>query len=179
MKALNRVVELLSWIALVIGGILILLMALIVTYGVFRRYVLLNPEYYSVEISLMIMVWCFVLAAAHVERKEQQIRNDLLSSMLPPKGQIFLLQVFTPIAGLVFVGTMTWRSWINAFYSLQIGEVSAATLWGVPLFPIKIVVPIGYGLLCLVLLIKLINGVISLFAAPAKVEIGDSLARSE
>ena len=169
MKALNRVVELLSWIALVIGGILILLMALIVTYGVFRRYVLLNPEYYSVEISLMIMVWCFVLAAAHVERKEQQIRNDLLSSMLPPKGQIFLLQVFTPIAGLVFVGTMTWRSWINAFYSLQIGEVSAATLWGVPSSRSKLWSP-WLRVLCLVLLIKLINGVISLFAAPAKVE---------
>ncbi|MDY6825581.1 MAG: TRAP transporter small permease [Bacillota bacterium] len=160
-KAVNRIVNFLSHYTSMLAGFLILIMAIVTTYGVIMRYVFQSPEYYSVEISLMFMVWSFVLAAAEVEKRDQHIKVDILSQLMPEKGKYFLFNIFTPIAGLIFAGTITWRSYVNAIYSLQIGEVSA-TVVAVPLFPVKIVVSIGYGLLCLVLLVRLVKGLISL-----------------
>ena len=45
-------------------------------------------------------------------------------------------------------------------YSLSIGEKSMS-VWGEPLFPIKILVPLCYGLLSLVVFRNLCRGIIS------------------
>ena len=65
---------------------------------------------------------------------------------------------------LFYVGVITWQSWNNTIYSMRIGETSQSS-WEEPLFPIKLLVPIGMGLLCMVLIAQLSNGIISLIKA--------------
>ena len=71
------------------------------------------------------------------------------------------MDILTPVLGLFFVVVVTWKSWENAFYSMGIGETSQSS-WEEPLFPIKFLVPIGMGLLCLVLAAQLTRGVATL-----------------
>jgi TRAP-type mannitol/chloroaromatic compound transport system permease small subunit len=144
--------------ALVISGILILVMSVLSTYGVGRRYLLHSPEPYSYELSTMLLVACVVFAVAGLQRHKRHLRVDFIANFLPTTLQNVLVDILTPILGLFFVVIITWKSWDNALYSMSIGETSQSS-WEEPLFPIKFLVPIGMALLCLVLTAQLTRGV--------------------
>jgi TRAP-type mannitol/chloroaromatic compound transport system permease small subunit len=158
----DYIIDRLSRFFLVLSGILTLLMVFTATYGVFRRYAFNSPEPYSYELSTMFLLWSFVLAIACVERYNRHIRVDFISSRVPKIVEHIIIYILGPLAGLFVSGIFTWKGFNVAMFSLKIGEVSAST-WAVPLFPIKIIVPIGYGMLFLVLIAKLYFGIAYLF----------------
>ena len=143
---------------LLFSGILILIMSALSTYGVGRRYLLNSPEPYSYELSTMLLVACVVLAVAGLQRHRRHLRVDFIAGRLRAHWENVLLNILTPLLALFYVGIITWKSWDNAFYSMSIGETSQSS-WEEPLFPIKFLVPIGMGLLCLVLTSQLIQGI--------------------
>lgn len=160
-RVINRIIGTVSDSALVISGALILVMSLLSTYGVARRYVLHSPEPYSYELSTMLLLACVVFSVAGLQRHRRHLRVDFITNFLPLKVQELLVNVVTPVVALFYVVIITWQSWNNALYSMSIGETSQSS-WEEPLFPIKFMVPIGMALLCLVLLAQLIRGLSSL-----------------
>lgn len=163
-EALNKidhVLERLSKFFAVLSGILVLLMAFTASYGVIRRYLFKSPEPYSYELSTMFLLWTFVLALAYLEKLDGHLRVDFFVVLLPKKLRLFLLNVVGPLFGLAFCSVLTWEGWKVAMYSLEINEKSMS-VWAVPLFPVKIVIPVGYGLLCIVLVLKIIRGFLDL-----------------
>jgi TRAP-type C4-dicarboxylate transport system permease small subunit len=154
----DKLIERISNAFTVLSGVLIVLMAFLASYGVIRRYIFESPEPYSYELSMMFLLWTFVLALAYLEKLDGHLRVDFFVVILPKKIRVFFLNVIGPLAGLIFCGVLTWEGWTVAMYSLETGEKSMS-IWAVPLFPVKIVVPIGYGLLCIVLLLKIIQGI--------------------
>jgi TRAP-type C4-dicarboxylate transport system permease small subunit len=109
----------------------------------------------------MFLLWSFVLAIAAVERYDRNIRVDFISNLFPDRARHFVLNIIAPAAGLFVCIMFAWQGFAAAMYSLKIGAVTM-TAWKVPLFPIKIIIPIGYAVLCLVLVIKLYSGVVTL-----------------
>ena len=160
-QILDRTIERAGNIALLISGILIMIMAWLSTYGVTRRYALNDPEPYSYEISTIFLLACVVLAIAGVQRMGRHLRVDFVANHLPEGIQDILLNIVGPMLALFYVVILTWQGWDTAWYSLQIGETSQSA-WEEPLWPTKIAVPIGAGLLCLVLIAQLSRGVASL-----------------
>jgi TRAP-type C4-dicarboxylate transport system permease small subunit len=158
MEKTDSIIERLSIFFAVLSGIMIVLMSFTATYGVMRRYVFKSPEPYSYELSVMFLLWTFVLAVAYLEKLDSNLSVDFFVVLLPKKLRRFLLNVISPVLGLVFCGVLTWEGLDVAMYSLEIGEKSMS-VWEVPLFPVKIIIPIGYGLLCLVLIMKIIRGI--------------------
>jgi TRAP-type C4-dicarboxylate transport system permease small subunit len=154
----DYIVERLSRFLLVISGIMIVLMVFTTTYGVARRYFFRSPEPYSYEISTMFLLWSFVLAISAVERYGRNIRVDFISNHLPTLARHFILSIVAPAAGLFVCVMFAWQGFEAAMYSLKIGAVTM-TAWKVPVFPIKIIIPIGYVMLCLVLTAKLYLGI--------------------
>ncbi|MBN1905105.1 MAG: TRAP transporter small permease [Deltaproteobacteria bacterium] len=161
LQKIDRVLERVSNLFAVLSGIMILLMAFTATYGVLRRYLFKSPEPYSYELSTMFLLWTFVLAVAHLEKLDGHLRVDFFVVLLPERLRMFLLNIIGPLAGLLFCSVLTWEGFKVALYSLEIGERSMS-IWAVPLFPIKIIIPLGYGLLCIVLVLKIIRGFINL-----------------
>ena len=157
----DRMLERVSKVFAVLSGMMILLMAFTASYGVVRRYLFNSPEPYSYELSTMFLLWTFVLALAYLEKLDGHLRVDFFVVLLPKKIRLFLLNVIGPLLGLVFCSVLTWEGWRAAMYSLEIGEKSMS-VWAVPLFPVKIIVPAGYGLLCIVLVLKILRGLLSL-----------------
>lgn len=160
-RKLEILIDRASHFLLVLSGILVLLMAWIVTYGVVKRYAFHAPDPYTYELSTMFLLFCGVLAVAAVESLDRHVRNDILSSRFLERVQIVLLRIVFPFMALIFVVLLTWKSAGNALYALRIGQVSASP-WAVPLAPIKFVIPVGYGLLCLVLIGKFCHGIAAL-----------------
>ena len=155
---LDYLIDRISHFLLILSGILVLLMAWVVTYGVIKRYAFHAPDPYTYELSTMFLLFCGVLAVAAVERMDRHVRNDILAIRFPEGVRLVLLRILFPFLALLFVVLLTWKSFGNALYALRIGQVSASP-WAVPLAPIKFVIPVGYGLLSLVLIGKMCQGI--------------------
>lgn len=158
MHKLDHWVGRVSSALILVSGIIILVMAWGETYGVVKRYFFHAPDPFAYELSTMILLFSGVLAVAGVEWLDRHVRNDLVASRFPPMLSIILINIVFPFLALIFCGVLTWKSLDNALYALQIGQVSQST-WALPLAPIKLVIPAGYTLLCLVLITKMYKGI--------------------
>lgn len=157
-RLITAVIGRLSSISLLLAGTMILIMVFTATYGVVRRYVFNSPEPYSYEISMMFLLFSFVFAVSAVERLGQQLRVDIITNKLPKKAQHFILSIITPLMAIAFVSILAYKGVESASYAFEIGERSAAA-WRQPMAPIKLMIPIGYSILLLVLVVKLVAGV--------------------
>lgn len=153
-----RLMERLNYFLSVFSGIIIIVLSLSTTYGVARRYIFNSPEPYSYEIGCMLLLAAFVLSLSSVEWRDRFIRVDLLLTRLPPKGAHILRNIVSPIIGLALVIVLTWQGANDALHALQIGQTSIS-VWRQPLYPIKFLITIGYGLLCLTLIARLCYGI--------------------
>ena len=158
MLKLDNILGHISHFLLIFSGVLILLMGFAITFGVTMRYAFKAPEPYTYEISAMCLLFSGVLAVAGVERLDRNVRNDLISSHFNWLMKVVVLNIIFPLLALFFVIILAWKSVGNAIYALQIGQISASA-WAVPLAPIKFIIPVGYFLLCLVLIGKFIQGI--------------------
>jgi len=154
-KVITPWIERINQVFVVTAGALIVIMGFLSTYGAIRRYAFRSPEPISYEFGCMFLLISFVLANAAVERQDRLLRCDLLLERFPEKIRNIISNIISPIMGITFFGIITWISFGDALRALDIGQVSRSS-WPVPLFPIKLFIPIGYGFLCLVLLLRLV-----------------------
>ena len=158
----RKVINVVDWasrIFLGLSGVLIVIMVFLTSYGVIRRYAFNSPEPYSYELNVIFLLFSFVFAVSAVEMQDRHIRVDFIINRLPYIIQQVLLNIIAPLMGLFCCLLLTWKSLDNSLFSLSIGEVSSS-IWKVPLFPIKIMVPIGYALLGFALLARIYKGLV-------------------
>jgi len=157
MQKVDHAIERASLFLMLVSGMMILLMAWGESYGVVKRYVFHAPDPFAYELSTMLLLFCGVLAVAGVERLDRHVRNDLVASRFPQRMKVIALRVIFPLLALIFCAVLDWKSLGDAMYALEIGKVSQST-WRLPLAPVKFVIPLGYTLLCLVLIGKFGQG---------------------
>jgi TRAP-type C4-dicarboxylate transport system permease small subunit len=160
-RFLDRLLDHTTRLTWLLAGALIVLMAFVVGYGVFTRYVLRNPDPYTYEITCILMLACVVLSLAHTQRLGRHLRIDLLDRYFPEAVRGILINIVGPIVGLVFCGVLTWETWEDAWLALQNWQVTKGTLI-IPTFPLKMTVTFGAGLLCLVLIAQIVRYLASL-----------------
>ena len=157
-RLLDYSLQKVSTLFIVLAGLMTVFMIFVTTYGVVMRYFFRRPEPVSYELATILLIWGFLYAVSYVEWRGEQIRADIFVSLMP-KGMVkFLHGIVAPILALIYCFVLTWKGWTNAMYSLRIGERSMS-VWQEPLFPIKIMIPICYGLLTLVVLRNLFKGI--------------------
>jgi TRAP-type mannitol/chloroaromatic compound transport system permease small subunit len=157
-QTLDKILDILSKGALLISGILLLAMAFNVTYGVLARYVFERPSVIAIELTKILMIPALVLAVSYVQRNERHLKVDFISSHFSPTIQLIMSQIAVPILGL-FVGyVLVWKGWVSMAYSFRIHETSYAS-WQEPLWPVRLTIPIGYGLLCLIMIGQIVKGI--------------------
>jgi TRAP-type C4-dicarboxylate transport system permease small subunit len=144
-----------------VAGIITLLMALVTTFGVVMRYAFNSPEHFSYEIGIFCLISSVSLALPYIQKQGRNLRVDFVSNSFSPKIQAALLNIFVPLIALFYLVLLVWRSWVDAWYSLSIAERTYSA-WAPPVGPMKLLVPIGGGLLCIVLVTQLIHGLVAL-----------------
>jgi TRAP-type mannitol/chloroaromatic compound transport system permease small subunit len=136
-------------------------MGFAISYGAIRRYAFNSPEPYSSEFSTMCLLFGATFGIVSVQWLRRNIRVDLIPRYFPERMQIIVLDIIGPILGLFYVVIVTWQAWRAGLYSLNIGEVSMS-IWSEPLWPMKLLVPIGWSLLGIVLIAQLARGIVTL-----------------
>jgi TRAP-type C4-dicarboxylate transport system permease small subunit len=161
MQTLDHIFERIVYYAIYVACLITLLMALATTYGVIMRYAFNRPEHYTYEIGIFCLISSVALSIPYIQRQGRNLRVDFIANRFSAKVQDAILNIFVPLLALFYLGPLVWKSWGDAWHSLSIGERTYSA-WAPPVGPMKLLVPFGAGLLCLVLIFQLIHGVLAL-----------------
>lgn len=141
---------------------LLALLVLNIVYDVFARYLFNAPTVWSYELSSMTGTAIIAMGMCYVYYHHANVKIDIIYSRLPPKGKLiidvcFALFCFFP---LVVMLTKVWAQ--DTWQSYVLHEVSSETILYPVLWPIKLVVTIGFGLLFLQGVANFLKDVLSL-----------------
>lgn len=127
----------------------IVILTLGTCYEVFVRYVLNEPTSWAFDMSYTLYGGMFFMAGAYTLSRGGHVRADMFYRLWRPRTQasvelvLYILFFFPGITALVYSG------WGYGFDSMRIREVSVNSPAGVPIWPLKMLIPVGAGLLTL------------------------------
>jgi TRAP-type mannitol/chloroaromatic compound transport system permease small subunit len=141
-------------------GWLILVLTLGVSYEVFVRYVLAAPTTWAFDFSYITYGALFLMAGAYALSRNSHVRADVMYRFWKPRTQasmdLFLYIIFFLPAVLAFI----YSGWNYAAMSVRFQEVSIFSPAGVPVFPLKTLIPLAGVLLLLQGIAEIIRCVI-------------------
>ncbi len=118
-------------------------------YEVFVRYALNNPTSWAFDLSYLMYGAVFYMAGAYTLSRGGHVRADMFYRLWKPRTQagvelvLIMLFFFPGVLALVYAG------WSYGYESMRIHEVSVNSPAGVPIWPLKMMIPFGAGLLAL------------------------------
>ena len=128
---------------------LILVLTLGVSYEVFVRYVLSAPTTWAFDISYITYGAMFLMAGAYTLSRNGHVRADVVYRLWKPRTQASVDLVLYIIFFLPAVLAFIYSGWNYAAMSIRFREVSIFSPAGVPVFPLKTLVPVTGVLLLL------------------------------
>lgn len=151
-KLLGGASTLLAWVA----GIALILMMLHITVDVIARYVFNSPLHGTVEIvSAYYMVAVVFLPLAMIERLNGHIAVELVTQHFPRRIQHIGIGIVALLSAAYFCA-FAWETWGDAVRKYDVGEQALGSI-SITIWPTRFYVPIGCGLIALVLVYKAIR----------------------
>jgi TRAP-type mannitol/chloroaromatic compound transport system permease small subunit len=127
----------------------IIVLTLGTTYEVFVRYVLNDPTSWAFDFSYIMYGALFYMAGAYTLSRGGHVRADMFYRLWRPRTQaavelaLYLLFFFPGIISLMYSG------WIYGNESMKIFEKSINSPVGIPVWQIKMLIPVGGALIFL------------------------------
>lgn len=167
MAVLSRFVERLALVVLLIGGMGMLMSMFLGVADIVGTQVLLIPVPGPRELTESTMVLIVFGALAYAQIRRQHIRVELVYFQMGPRTRA-AMDVFTDICAIAFFSLVLWQGWLEALYSLQIGEATTGLI-RFPLWPARFTLVAGCALMILQLLLHMVEdiGRISTGAPPS------------
>jgi TRAP-type mannitol/chloroaromatic compound transport system permease small subunit len=121
----------------------------VVCFDVAARYLFNAPTQWGGDVSLMLYGALFMMAGAYTLSRNGHVRGDVLYRFLPARLQagldlgLYLLFFVPGIAALAWFGVgFFWESW-------GFSEKSQISSSSIPIYPLKLVIPLAGALLLL------------------------------
>lgn len=127
----------------------IVILTLGTCYEVFVRYVLNDPTAWAFDMSYLMYGAVFFMAGAYTLSRGGHVRADMYYRRWRPRVQatvelvLYVVFFFPGVLALVYAG------WGYGYSSMRILEVSVNSPAGVPIWPLKMMIPVGASLLAL------------------------------
>jgi TRAP-type mannitol/chloroaromatic compound transport system permease small subunit len=121
---------------------LILVLTLGVSYEVFVRYALRAPTTWAFDFSYITYGAMFLMAGAYTLSRNGHVRADVVYRLWSPRKQAGMDLVLYIIFFLPATLAWIYAGWQFAKMSIQFREVSIFSPAGVPVFPLKALIPV-------------------------------------
>jgi len=127
----------------------IVILTLGVSYEVFVRYVLRDPTSWAFDFSFILYGALFMMAGPYALSRNGHVRGDIFYRMWPTRVQatvelvLYFIFFFPGVLALVISG------WLYGHEAFLIKEVSVNSPVGVPIWPLKMLIPVAGVLLTL------------------------------
>jgi TRAP-type mannitol/chloroaromatic compound transport system permease small subunit len=128
---------------------LILVLTLGISYEVFVRYVLRAPTTWAFDFSYINYGALFLMAGAYTLCRNGHVRGDVVYRFWQPRVQASFDLTLHILFFLPAVAALIYSGWLYAARSIAYREVSIFSPAGVPVFPLKTLIPVA-GVLLLV-----------------------------
>jgi len=120
---------------------LILVLTLGISYEVFVRYVLRAPTTWAFDFSYINYGAMFLMAGAYALSRNGHVRADVLYRLWKPRTQAMMDLFLYAIFFFPAVAAWIYAGWNYAMFSIRFREVSIFSPAGVPVFPLKALIP--------------------------------------
>jgi len=154
MDRLSRIVDVAATAVLLVGGIGMLMSMFLGVADIVGTQVLSIPVPGPRELTESTMVLIVFGALTYAQIRRAHIRVELVYIRMGPRTQA-AMDVFTDLCALIFFSLMMWQAWNEALYSMDIGEATVGLI-RFPLWPARIVLVVGCGLLVVRLILDLL-----------------------
>jgi len=151
-RGIDAVNERLSWIA----DALVLLSCLISSGNAFSRYAFSISSNAWLEIQWYMFGAVVMLGASYTLKRNEHVRVDIVYTNLPTRGQIWVDVVGAVLFLLPAAAILCYLSW-PVFHNSWVENEISGNAGGLLRWPIKIFLPLGFGLLTLQGLSELIK----------------------
>jgi TRAP-type mannitol/chloroaromatic compound transport system permease small subunit len=128
---------------------LILVLTLGISYEVFVRYVLRAPTTWAFDFSYINYGALFLMAGAYTLSRNGHVRADVVYRLWSPRAQASMDLLLYVIFFLPAVASWMYAGLPYAMQSIGFREVSIFSPAGVPVFPLKTLIPVA-GLFLLI-----------------------------
>lgn len=126
---------------------LILILSMAVTYEVFVRYALNAPTTWAFDFSYITYGALFLMSGAYALARNNHVRGDFIYRKWKPRTQATIDLVLFILFFLPGVLALVYSGWNYAAMSIRFKEVSIFSPAGIPVFPLKALIPIAGALL--------------------------------
>ena len=141
-KYLHAIDTLSTWIGKAFAW-LILVLTLGISYEVLVRYALRAPTTWAFDFSYITYGALFLMAGGYTLVRNQHVRADVLYRFWRPRAQammdlvLYILFFFPAVLAWIYAG------WNYAQFSVRFREVSIFSPAGIPVFPLKALIPVA------------------------------------
>ncbi len=155
MKSFLSVIDSMSEWSGKIFSFLVLAAALVVGYEVTKRYVFNAPTVWGLDLTIFLCGATYVMAGAYAHYQGAHVRIEALYGRWTPRMRAIVDLVTAPLffgfcGVLVWIGTeWTWKA--------VVGGITFYTEWTVPIWPMRLLIPLAAFLLLLQGLAKFIR----------------------
>lgn len=151
-KLIKTLTQSLVWLA----GLSVVLMMFHVMADVLGKYLLHMPVPSTAEVvANYYMIATVFLSLAYVEASGSAIAVDLIYDSVGATARAFMRKA-GQIGTLLFYLMLGWFSWDIAMRAYRINE-TVDGIWRVTVWPAKFMLPLGLGIACAVLLLKIVS----------------------
>lgn len=147
------------------GQIALAAMMVTVCYDAAMRYVFAAPTLWSMEINTFLLIFITLVPAGDVLKSNMHLRITFVTDRFPKSVRNALDRLAT-VVGIVFCAFVTWKGWVMAMHALEFNERMSTSL-GTPMVIPYLFVPIGFGVLCLQYMVRLVRPMADEGAAPS------------
>jgi TRAP-type mannitol/chloroaromatic compound transport system permease small subunit len=134
---------------------LVIILTAVVLYEIFVRYLLNSPTIWAHETSQMIYGAYVILLGGHVLHRRGHVNVDILYNRFTPRTRA-VIDLFTWLLFFYFCGLILVKGWEMAWDSFLVRETEP-TSFAPPVYPIKMMIPLGALLILLQGLAKFIR----------------------
>lgn len=160
-KILDAIDSLSEWTGKAVS-FLLLALALVIGYEVVMRYGFDDPTVWVHEFSVMLFGTAMIISGAFTLRFNGHIAMDILYGMCSDRVRAILDVITFFLLTLPFLLVLTWFGGERAWRSLITLEHDS-TQWAPPIYPFRIMLPIGAFLFLLQSLAKLVRDFVIIF----------------
>ncbi|WP_353224131.1 TRAP transporter small permease subunit [Salinisphaera sp. C84B14] len=161
MKFLAGCATAISWMNDRIGRWLIcylpMVMFLLLVIEVVARYVFAAPTIWASELAQMVFALYVILSGGYLLFHDSHVRVDVIYSRFSAKGKA-IADIATSLLFFAFVLVLLKEGWNVAEGAVSRWE-SSHSAWDPPIWPLKVAIPVGAGLLLLQGVAKLIRDI--------------------
>lgn len=149
----NRWIDTSADVGGVIGAVCLLIVALIVTFEVFMRYLFKAPTTWVAEMSVYLCMAIGLLGAAYALKSDSHFTIDIFIDRLRPRNRR-RMKILTHLMGLAYAFVFVYKGIEMVKFSYEMEDLSTGML-ETPLWIPGLLVPIGGLLLVLQFINKL------------------------